>query len=90
MRADLSVCGSRGGNGDGFDLLQLHVWDDGWAEEEEFRETALRLKGEGIVSSFGISLNRWELARRGGGWTIVRRSTRILGHPEAGALFAKS
>jgi aryl-alcohol dehydrogenase-like predicted oxidoreductase len=42
------------------DLLQLHVWDDGWAEEKEFRETALRLKGEGVVSAFGISLNRWE------------------------------
>jgi aryl-alcohol dehydrogenase-like predicted oxidoreductase len=42
------------------DLLQLHVWDDGWAEEKEFRETALRLKGEGIVTAFGISLNRWE------------------------------
>ena len=42
------------------DLLQLHVWDDGWAEEKEFRETALRLKGEGIVKAFGISLNRWE------------------------------
>lgn len=42
------------------DLLQLHVWDDGWAEEKKFRETALRLKGEGVVSAFGISLNRWE------------------------------
>jgi aryl-alcohol dehydrogenase-like predicted oxidoreductase len=45
---------------DRIDLLQLHVWDDGWAGEKEFRETVLRLKGEGIVTAFGISLNRWE------------------------------
>jgi uncharacterized protein (TIGR02246 family) len=35
---------------------------------------------------YRVSFNRWELARRGGEWTIVRRTTRILGHPEEGAL----
>jgi aryl-alcohol dehydrogenase-like predicted oxidoreductase len=42
------------------DLLQFHVWDDGWAEEKEFRETVVKLKRDGIVRAFGLSLNRWE------------------------------
>jgi aryl-alcohol dehydrogenase-like predicted oxidoreductase len=45
---------------DCIDLLQLHVWDDTWADERDFRETAIRLKSEGIVRAFGISLNRWQ------------------------------
>lgn len=44
------------------DLLQFHVWDDNWAKEAEFRETVERLKKEGIVRAFGLSLNRWEPA----------------------------
>ncbi len=42
------------------DLLQFHVWDDSWTDEPEFRETVERLKGEGWIRSFGLSLNRWE------------------------------
>jgi len=42
------------------DLLQFHVWDDSWAQEAEFGETVERLKKEGIVRAFGLSLNRWE------------------------------
>ena len=42
------------------DLLQFHVWDDSWAKEAEFGETVERLKKEGIVRAFGLSLNRWE------------------------------
>jgi aryl-alcohol dehydrogenase-like predicted oxidoreductase len=45
---------------DCIDLLQLHVWDDSWAEEREFQETAIKLKSDGIVRAFGISLNRWQ------------------------------
>jgi aryl-alcohol dehydrogenase-like predicted oxidoreductase len=45
---------------DCIDLLQLHVWDDSWAEESEFQETAIKLKSDGIVRAFGISLNRWQ------------------------------
>jgi uncharacterized protein (TIGR02246 family) len=37
---------------------------------------------------YRVSLNRWELARRDEGWRIVRRTTRLLGHAEARALFA--
>jgi uncharacterized protein (TIGR02246 family) len=39
---------------------------------------------------YRVSFNRWELARRAGEWTIVRRTTRILGHPEAGTLLTGS
>jgi aryl-alcohol dehydrogenase-like predicted oxidoreductase len=42
------------------DLLQFHVWDDSWAQEPEFRETVEQLKQDGIVRSFGLSLNRWQ------------------------------
>jgi aryl-alcohol dehydrogenase-like predicted oxidoreductase len=42
------------------DLVQFHVWDDSWTEEPEFRETVTRLKSDGLIRSFGLSLNRWE------------------------------
>ncbi|MGB7133800.1 MAG: aldo/keto reductase [Acidobacteriaceae bacterium] len=45
---------------DTIDLLQFHVWDDGWTERREFRETVERLKRDRIVSAFGLSLNRWQ------------------------------
>jgi aryl-alcohol dehydrogenase-like predicted oxidoreductase len=45
---------------DRIDVLQLHVWDDGWADDKEFHETALKLKRDGLVAAFGISLNRWQ------------------------------
>lgn len=42
------------------DLLQFHVWNDDWADLKEFRDTVEKLKNDKIISSFGISLNRWE------------------------------
>ena len=42
------------------DLLQFHVWDDGWTSEPEFRKTVEKLKGDGLIRFFGLSLNRWE------------------------------
>jgi aryl-alcohol dehydrogenase-like predicted oxidoreductase len=45
---------------DAIDLLQLHVWDDSWSGEAEFRETVEKLKADGLVRSFGLSLNRWQ------------------------------
>jgi aryl-alcohol dehydrogenase-like predicted oxidoreductase len=47
---------------DAIDVLQFHVWDDGWAEEADFRKTVEKLKRDGIVHWFGLSLNRWEPA----------------------------
>ncbi|HSS96691.1 MAG TPA: aldo/keto reductase, partial [Terriglobales bacterium] len=45
---------------DSIDLLQFHVWDDGWTEQPEFRNTVEKLKKDGIIKFFGLSLNRWE------------------------------
>jgi len=44
------------------DLLQFHVWEDAWAERDEWKEMVQKLKQEGKVQSFGISVNRWEPA----------------------------
>jgi len=40
------------------------------------------------IAVYRVSLNRWELERRDGGWLIARRRTRLLGHAEAKAIFA--
>jgi aryl-alcohol dehydrogenase-like predicted oxidoreductase len=45
---------------DRIDLLQFHVWDDGWADEPAFVATVEKLKRDGIIAAFGLSLNRWE------------------------------
>ncbi|HEY6770355.1 MAG TPA: aldo/keto reductase [Candidatus Sulfotelmatobacter sp.] len=45
---------------DSIDLLQFHVWDDHWADEPEFRSTVEKLKKDGWIKYFGLSLNRWE------------------------------
>ena len=45
---------------DTIDLLQFHVWDDGWTDEREFRDTVEKLKRDRIIRFFGLSLNRWE------------------------------
>ena len=45
---------------DSIDLLQFHVWDDSWTDEPEFRKTVEKLRRDGIIRYFGLSLNRWE------------------------------
>ena len=45
---------------DSIDLLQFHVWDEGWTDDPEFRDTVEKLKGDDWIRSFGLSLNRWE------------------------------
>ncbi len=42
------------------DLLQFHVWEDDWARDDRWQKTVESLKSQGIVSSFGVSVNRWE------------------------------
>ncbi|NIJ55695.1 aldo/keto reductase [Dyadobacter arcticus] len=42
------------------DLLQFHVWEDDWAQEDEWKEAIQKLTKEGKVESWGISINRWE------------------------------
>jgi aryl-alcohol dehydrogenase-like predicted oxidoreductase len=45
---------------DSIDLLQYHVWDDSWTDDGEFAETVAKLKSDGLIRFFGLSLNRWE------------------------------
>lgn len=42
------------------DLMQFHVWDDGWADRDEWKEAVLKLQKEGKIDRMGISVNRWE------------------------------
>ncbi|MGH2397269.1 MAG: aldo/keto reductase, partial [bacterium] len=44
------------------DLMQFHVWHDNWAHNEQWQSETQRLKDEGLVRSWGISINRWEPA----------------------------
>jgi aryl-alcohol dehydrogenase-like predicted oxidoreductase len=45
---------------DSIDLLQFHVWEDSWTDEPDFHTTVEKLKADGTIRSFGLSLNRWE------------------------------
>ena len=45
---------------DHVDLMQLHVWDDGWADDERWQRAVQDLKRQGKIRAFGISVNRWE------------------------------
>jgi len=45
---------------DSIDVLQFHVWDDSWTNEPDFRKTVEKLKEDGTIRAFGLSLNRWE------------------------------
>lgn len=45
---------------DCLDLLQFHVWDDSWAEEDEWKQTIADLKAKKMIRFFGLSINRWE------------------------------
>lgn len=42
------------------DLQQFHVWEDGWAQNDEWKTAVEKLKRDGKVKHFGISVNRWE------------------------------
>ncbi len=45
---------------DRIDIQQFHVWEDSWAQRDEWKEAASRLKQQGKVEAWGISVNRWE------------------------------
>ena len=42
------------------DLIQFHVWEDDWAQDERWQKAMLHLKSEGLINAVGISVNRWE------------------------------
>ena len=45
---------------DCIDLQQFHVWEDAWADRDEWKEAFEKLKRDGKVRHFGVSVNRWE------------------------------
>jgi aryl-alcohol dehydrogenase-like predicted oxidoreductase len=45
---------------DHVDLMQVHVWEDGWADDERWQRAVQDLKRQGKIHAFGISVNRWE------------------------------
>jgi aryl-alcohol dehydrogenase-like predicted oxidoreductase len=42
------------------DLQQFHVWSDHWAGDPEWQQVVRALKDEGLIRSFGVSVNRWQ------------------------------
>jgi len=47
-------------NVDCIDLQQFHVWEDGWAQNEEWKRAVEKLKQDGKIRFMGVSVNRWE------------------------------
>jgi aryl-alcohol dehydrogenase-like predicted oxidoreductase len=45
---------------DCIDLQQFHVWEDAWADHDEWKNAIAKLKKEGKIRYIGISVNRWE------------------------------
>ncbi len=43
-----------------FDLMQFHVWEDAWAEDERWAKKMDELRRQGLFQAVGISINRWE------------------------------
>ena len=41
---------------DCLDLQQLHIWRDEWVEEAEWQEAVQRLKQQGKIKAFGVSI----------------------------------
>lgn len=42
------------------DLLQYHVWEDAWANDDRWQREVDDLKSEGLIKAIGVSINRWE------------------------------
>ena len=43
-----------------FDLMQFHVWEDSWVEDDRWAKKMDELRIQGLISAVGISINRWE------------------------------
>jgi aryl-alcohol dehydrogenase-like predicted oxidoreductase len=42
------------------DLIQFHVWEDDWANDERWQRAVEELKRQRMVGAVGVSVNRWE------------------------------
>jgi aryl-alcohol dehydrogenase-like predicted oxidoreductase len=45
---------------DCIDLQQFHVWEDSWAQNDEWKRAVEKLKKDGKIRFMGVSVNRWE------------------------------
>src|SRR3989440_553201 len=45
---------------DHLDLMQFHVWEDSWVEDERWSKKMDELRSQGLVRAVGVSINRWE------------------------------
>lgn len=45
---------------DCIELQQFHVWEDAWADDDDWKHAVEKLKGEGKIRHMGVSVNRWE------------------------------
>jgi len=43
-----------------FDLVQFHVWEDSWVEDDRWAKKIESLRSQGLLGAIGISINRWE------------------------------
>ncbi|HEX4946001.1 MAG TPA: aldo/keto reductase [Blastocatellia bacterium] len=43
-----------------FDLMQFHVWEDAWMDDDRWLQKMADLKAQGLFHAIGISINRWE------------------------------
>ena len=51
---------------DSFDLMQFHVWEDHFVDDDRWTNKVQELKKQGLFHAIGISINRWEP------WNAVR------------------
>lgn len=43
-----------------FNLVQFHVWEDHFAEDDRWAKKMDELRSQGLLDAVGISINRWE------------------------------
>ena len=43
-----------------FDLMQFHVWEDHFIEDDRWVKKLAELRESGLIQAIGISVNRWE------------------------------
>lgn len=43
-----------------FDLMQFHVWEDHFVEDDRWMKKMDELRTQGLIDAIGISINRWE------------------------------
>ena len=45
---------------DKFDLMQFHVWEDHFVDDDRWAKKMDDLRSQGLIDAVGISINRWE------------------------------